>query len=232
MKNYTIHIIDDDVSMIQLIRFSLLFNFPSLKIKSYTTIQSFVEQHSSFTKDNIYIVVYKLGNNNNGLDIYKLIRTNNNNSQIILYTGWLYSGEDHSTVLKAIDQDKNFFLINKIEGIDIFIKSIKNLIQIDPDESKEENLFVIKNDIQIINTNLIEYLYRNPDTLYHLNPRRFEELVADLFINEGYNVELTSKSADGGKDIYAHKKDFFNNYLFAVECKKYAKKNKVGRPLL
>ncbi|HET9162873.1 MAG TPA: restriction endonuclease [Solirubrobacterales bacterium] len=40
-----------------------------------------------------------------------------------------------------------------------------------------------------------------PERATQLPPRRFEELVGDVFANEGYRVELTQSTRDGGRDL-------------------------------
>src|SRR5262249_26534719 len=42
-----------------------------------------------------------------------------------------------------------------------------------------------------------------PAYLDQLTPRRFEELIASLFRNHGFKVELTARTRDGGYDIVA-----------------------------
>ncbi|QDT43457.1 Restriction endonuclease [Gimesia alba] len=79
-----------------------------------------------------------------------------------------------------------------------------------------------------ITDELFSYLAENPAAIYHLSPREFEELVAELFSCEGYVVELTQQSRDGGRDIIARKTTIAGNETLAVECKRYAKDNKVG----
>lgn len=46
-------------------------------------------------------------------------------------------------------------------------------------------------------------LRSNPDQIFELEPRRFEELVASLLAEQGFTVELTPTSRDGGYDIAA-----------------------------
>jgi restriction system protein len=61
-----------------------------------------------------------------------------------------------------------------------------------------------------------------------LAPRKFEEIVADLLAQQGYTVELTPSSSDGGFDMYVAKKDNLGSFLYLVECKRYTPPNKVG----
>lgn len=43
------------------------------------------------------------------------------------------------------------------------------------------------------------------NTLYSLSSREFEELVAELFFKQGFNVEIKLETRDGGCDIIATK---------------------------
>ncbi|MGQ4288592.1 restriction endonuclease [Bacillus thuringiensis] len=87
-------------------------------------------------------------------------------------------------------------------------------------------------DFSDINSQLIQYLARNPELMRELDPRKFEELVAELFHKKGYEVSLTPQTRDGGKDIYALKKDSISTTLFLIETKRYSKTNKVGVDLV
>lgn len=75
---------------------------------------------------------------------------------------------------------------------------------------------------------LIEQLRRQPDELYNLPSRRFEELVADLLGNMGWRVELTPATRDGGKDILAFLQTDLGEILCLVEAKRHGRGRKVG----
>jgi restriction system protein len=66
---------------------------------------------------------------------------------------------------------------------------------------------------------LIERLHRYPHELQTIDRRRFEELVAELFAGFGYEVELTQRTRDGGKDIVAVRQCEVN-LRFLIECKR------------
>ncbi|MBW4656883.1 MAG: restriction endonuclease [Kaiparowitsia implicata GSE-PSE-MK54-09C] len=83
-------------------------------------------------------------------------------------------------------------------------------------------------DVRLISNELIDHLSRFPDEVYGLTSRQFEELTAELLNRQGYEVELTSETRDGGKDLYAVKKDGLGSFLFLVECKRYAAEQ-IGR---
>ncbi|EMK6944100.1 TPA: restriction endonuclease [Vibrio cholerae] len=72
------------------------------------------------------------------------------------------------------------------------------------------------------------YLKKNPEKMYDLTPRKFEELVASILKDMGFDVELTKATRDGGRDIIAYVRNSVSSYLTHIECKKYAPDNKVG----
>lgn len=74
---------------------------------------------------------------------------------------------------------------------------------------------------------LIERLQKYPDDLRTLNRRLFEEIVAEIFSGFGYQVELTQRTRDGGKDIIAIKQKEIN-LRFLIECKRPDPGNHVG----
>ena len=77
-------------------------------------------------------------------------------------------------------------------------------------------------------TDLISYFSSHPEKMYELDPRKFEELIAELLIREEMDVELTQPSKDGGRDILAVASTTLGKHLYLVECKRYATTNKVG----
>jgi len=69
---------------------------------------------------------------------------------------------------------------------------------------------------------IISDIYHNNDKLYVLSGRQFETIIAELLASQGFGVELTQQTKDGGYDIIALSK--INNDIplkFLVECKKY-----------
>ena len=65
-----------------------------------------------------------------------------------------------------------------------------------------------------------------------LHHRKFEELIAEIIRSKGYDVTLTPKTRDGGKDIIALYKSPFGHQMFIIECKKHNEDNKVGVELV
>ncbi len=79
-----------------------------------------------------------------------------------------------------------------------------------------------------VNAEILALLKREPELTRRLDPRKFEEIVADILAKQGYEVTLTPASGDGGFDMYAARKDGLGKFLYLVECKRYASSNKVG----
>lgn len=75
---------------------------------------------------------------------------------------------------------------------------------------------------------LIRYLADNPSAIREMDPRKFEELVAELFARGGWQVTLTPQTRDGGFDLYAVRKSGLGSLLYLVECKRLNPPSKVG----
>jgi hypothetical protein len=84
----------------------------------------------------------------------------------------------------------------------------------------ESQLAVVSNQTW---AEVIADLATNPDLLYSLHPRKFEELVAELLARKGMTVTLTPTTRDGGRDILALSDTGIGKHLYLVECKRYAK---------
>lgn len=82
--------------------------------------------------------------------------------------------------------------------------------------------------VTAVNTELLARLKARPELIRTLSPRKFEEVVAELLGMQGYEVQLTPASRDGGFDMYAAKNDALGQFLYLVECKRYSPPNKVG----
>jgi len=88
-----------------------------------------------------------------------------------------------------------------------------------------EDLFYLHESV----SELIEALKSSPYLLGELTSRQFEEIVAEVFRAKGFQVDLTKRTRDGGKDIIAIHTDSLgikNKYF--IECKCYAESNKIG----
>ncbi|HEV7660165.1 MAG TPA: restriction endonuclease [Allosphingosinicella sp.] len=90
----------------------------------------------------------------------------------------------------------------------------------------------VKPRIIMANEALVERLRSRPQSIYDLPPRKFEELVAELLTDLGYEVELTPPTRDGGKDILAYMTTPHGKLLCLVEAKRYRQDRTVGVELV
>lgn len=75
---------------------------------------------------------------------------------------------------------------------------------------------------------LLLEVHKKPSILYEIDPRKFEELIAHIFSLNGFVVELTKQTRDGGRDIIAVRSDLDIGSKYLIECKRYAPTNPVG----
>jgi restriction system protein len=97
-----------------------------------------------------------------------------------------------------------------------------------PLSKDSESVKQIENKIIVVNNSLIDKAYSDPDFIYKIKPYQFEELVAELLEKEGFKVNLTKKTHDGGKDIFIAQNNTLGNFLYYIECKQFAPTNHVG----
>ncbi len=82
--------------------------------------------------------------------------------------------------------------------------------------------------LEDINEKLLCLISKSPELLYQFAPRKFEELIAKLFSDQGYEVSLTQATRDGGYDLLAKISNRITSTVVLAECKRYKKENKVG----
>jgi HJR/Mrr/RecB family endonuclease len=83
-------------------------------------------------------------------------------------------------------------------------------------------------DLRFVNKRLLDRIGRKPEAIHHLTPRQFEELVAELYEERGYHVQLTQQTRDGGKDLIIMNRSDIGNFMIYAECKHYAPNRPVG----
>jgi len=80
---------------------------------------------------------------------------------------------------------------------------------------------------------IIAELAAQPERLRSVEPRQFEEVVAEILAGNGYHVQLTPPTRDGGYDIMAVRKDPLGiETTTLIECKRYGKDRKVSVPVI
>ena len=76
---------------------------------------------------------------------------------------------------------------------------------------------------------LVREIAKDPQNIFSISPRRFEEIVAYILKQFGFTVDLTAQTRDGGADIIAATKDALGiTTSYIVECKRFANDNRVG----
>jgi len=79
-----------------------------------------------------------------------------------------------------------------------------------------------------VNEAFIRLIAREPTRLFSMSPRRFEELIAELFHRNGFEVHLTAQTRDNGRDIVAFSNRMNVPMKYIIECKRYAPDNAIG----
>ena len=79
-----------------------------------------------------------------------------------------------------------------------------------------------------VGNELIRHLAKHPRDLFAVSPRRFEELVAELLRDMGYDVYVTPQTRDGGRDILAVVRLPASETLTIVDCKRYSPDQPIG----
>jgi restriction system protein len=97
-----------------------------------------------------------------------------------------------------------------------------------PAKSLQKECGIFVSDVAVTNEDIWNEIQKRPEALRELPPRKFEETVAQMLEKQGYTVELTPASKDGGFDIYVASKQALGKFLYLVECKRYTPPNKVG----
>jgi hypothetical protein len=95
-------------------------------------------------------------------------------------------------------------------------------------EKQPEQLVEVVPSLVDVNDELVRYLAAHPEFLFKLTSRRFEELIATLLEDHGFDVELTPATRDRGKDILAWIQNSITSLLVFVECKRYRPDRPVG----
>ena len=143
--------------------------------------------------------------------------------------------KENNRVLDANIKDeilKHVHSIKECYGIEQILNITASKCILDPLGNPISDIEKIRIDVSEVNDWMLNELKNNPTDLYQLSSRRFEELIAEIFIRKGYSVELTPATRDGGKDIYVAHNNDFGSFLYVIECKKYSPNHKVGVSVL
>lgn len=87
---------------------------------------------------------------------------------------------------------------------------------------------LITGQLSVVVFKLLEKVRVTPADLLSLTPREFEELIAHVFSVNGFKVDLTKRTRDGGRDIVAIRSDLDIKCKYIIECKRYTPPRDVG----
>jgi hypothetical protein len=107
-----------------------------------------------------------------------------------------------------------------------------NLYDLSERASQDQIVTVVKPTIVMANEAILHQLKKQPQAIFELSSRKFEEVLAEILTDMGWEVELTSATRDGGKDILAYQKTELGKLLCLVEAKRYREDRKVGVDLV
>lgn len=88
---------------------------------------------------------------------------------------------------------------------------------------------IIRGHLTLISAEIAEYFARHPEKLRtEIDPEDFERLMEAVFRNQGFDVERTKFSKDGGVDLILVRKSSVGAAMTLVDCKQYGERHKVG----
>jgi len=80
---------------------------------------------------------------------------------------------------------------------------------------------------------LIPLLKLEPELVRALSPTEFEEFITEIFRSNGFEVVLTKRTRDGGKDIIAIETNSLGiKTKYFIECKRHQENNKISVSLV
>jgi hypothetical protein len=79
-----------------------------------------------------------------------------------------------------------------------------------------------------LNSEIFEYIAKNPNYLRQISPRAFESFLDAVFRNNGYRTVLGPGSGDGGVDIRLYGNDVIGEIVTLVQARRYAPHRPIG----
>lgn len=132
--------------------------------------------------------------------------------------------------IARIKNDSRVFV--QLENSGLYASAEVEIGDIELLQPKREPVALLRAQVVSHSRRLALSLRENPANLPGISPFDFEDLVAELLADQGYAVQVTTRTADGGRDILALFPTPIGNILTIVECKKYGVHRKVGIELV
>lgn len=118
-------------------------------------------------------------------------------------------------------EENNINLEELLGLLDTIVNTIDFNISFDNSED------IIPKNIVELNEEIIYQISKNPELMYSLEPRLFEELISRILRKFKIKSEMTKQTRDGGYDIIAIDDENFSKNKYLIECKRYKADNKV-----
>lgn len=145
-----------------------------------------------------------------------------------IFAGSYYCSEEIKIINEWCKIDSRIFFKSKLsivpDGVDFCIQQLNRW------QNARENVICSEESllIQPVAEEMAIICGVRPDYLSHLTSRQFEELIAAIFKNHGFQVELTSQTRDGGYDIVAISGSKIRSETLLIEVKHFAPNRPVG----
>ena len=148
-----------------------------------------------------------------------------------LFRAW---NNDYDSLLAAllktgavVEQERGHVAFVQLSLLEHFAKSYLGLI----DQVWTPSIVIPPATVEVVrfvDQELVRRLAKEPRGLYRLPPRDFEKLIAELFRDRGWSVELTKATRDGGADIIAVRADGGTHIKMLIEAKRFGPDKAVG----
>ena len=150
----------------------------------------------------------------------KLIKRaiNSHNSNLLSF---LFEEAEQLCGILEIDYNPDYETINN----DISITKIKRITTL---YTIPKTILIIPKLIIPTQEYLISLIKNDPKLIFGITSRQFEELIAEIFHNFGFDVELTQATRDGGRDIIAINEIQKIKTKYLIECKRYEPSHKIS----
>lgn len=133
---------------------------------------------------------------------------------------------DDTNIKDFYKQNREFFYQYGI-GFDVNSSSIWQ-----PDAETIALPKEIITNVNILNATLLKKAKKDPRIIHDFTPREFEQMICEFLDEQGYKVELTKQTKDGGKDLIVVQKSMIGDFCIYVECKKYDVHRPIGVSLV
>ena len=131
-------------------------------------------------------------------------------------------------VLNHLSMNSTGATITKVADVEFIAESPILLLQANKIYVPETRLITDLSEIRNTVPQLIKLIQEDMSYIYRISTREFEEVVAEIFRSQGYQVTLTKRTRDGGKDVIAINRDNLGlETCYFIECKRHALDSKV-----